>query len=109
MGDDVVGVAVLFDQDGAPDGVAEITRAGALGSRLAFELALAATDPVLSANLIKETRSISEGDDLLVMQTALIVLLTSVVRPSLELLGDHASSLRETIRNCANEFDSLID
>ena len=50
-GNDVVGVTLMFAPDGTPEGVTEVSRGTALACRTAFELALAADDPVLTPAL----------------------------------------------------------
>lgn len=109
-GDMVVGVTMLFDPaDGSPEGVAEITRWDALGSRLAFELAQSGGDTARGAELIRQMCSEPDGDDPAVILKALIVLATSVVGPAMRALGEQADPLLKVFRSCADEFRSMTD
>lgn len=101
--DAVVGVVMT------PDGVAEITRADALGYWFAFDCALASGDNDALMRLSKELDDAPDGTNPVVTQKAFAVLLSSVVRPALELLGPQAEPLLVMFRNCADEFKSMTD
>jgi len=104
--DDIVGVTLMFAPDGSPEGVTEVSRGTALACRTAFELALAADDPVLIARLLQELDA-SDMNSAAVQREMCILLVTSVIRPCLQRLGSDAVPLREMFRHCADEFYSL--
>ena len=97
---DVVGVTLT------PDGVQPVSRAAALAARLAFGLAAVDGD---DAAVGRRYAALDNGElDAVVLRKVWFVMMSGVVRPCLDELGDAAPAMRARFRKLFREFDDML-